>query len=79
MKNMFPDWPRWMDVKTAARYTCFSPSKIRELIADGILPISRIPQANGRPGHPRIDRNDLDRLLESHKIEANIANIFEGI
>ena len=67
----FPDWPRWMDVKTAAAYTCFSESKIYEMIAEGILPVTRPPQKNGRPGHPRIDRHDIDRLMMAHRLDVN--------
>lgn len=50
----------------AAAYTGFSTKTIERWINSGKLPFVQIDG-----GHRRIDRVDLDRLMESNKIDFN--------
>jgi len=58
------EWPRWMTKEQAGLYTCFSKKQIERFINQGLLKETRI---NG--GHSRIDRKELDQLMESNKID----------
>jgi hypothetical protein len=60
--------PRLLGVEAAARYAALSPWTIRDLIASGTLPRVIIPAAGGKDLRVvRVDRADLDRLIEVWK------------
>ena len=74
-------WPRLLDLKTAASYLCVGSRTVEDWIRDGLLqpvpmPGSTIKDKGGnviaRAGARRIvktliDREDLDRLIDSRK------------
>jgi excisionase family DNA binding protein len=55
-------FPRLMTIKQAAEYTGRSVSSINHLVYRRQIPVVRV----GRRVH--IDRNDLDRWIESNKV-----------
>ncbi len=57
-------WPRWLNKERAADYLSVSVKQIERYISSGKLPISR-PTG----GHLRIDKNDLDAMMEAHKVD----------
>jgi hypothetical protein len=60
--------PRLLDVDGAARYSSLSAWTIRDLIASGALPRVVVPSGPGKELRAiRIDRFDLDRLIERWK------------
>lgn len=56
-----PNEQRWFDVDEAAIHARCSPQTIRSLIHKGELPAARLGN------NFRLDREDLDRLLERRK------------
>ena len=59
--------PRLFGVEAAARYAWLSPWTIRDLIANGELPRVVIPGAGKDLRVVRVDRADLDALIERWK------------
>lgn len=66
--------PRLLDVKAAAQYLGgLSVFTVRRLIADGVVPVVRLPALRRRDETMRrilIDIRDLDRLIESSRERA---------
>lgn len=62
---------RLLDLEGAARYLSLSPWTIRDLIANGTLSRVRVLLPNGSELRKvLLDREDLDRLIESWKERA---------
>lgn len=60
--------PRWLEVWEAEGYTGLSEGTLRRFIRDGVLPVTK---PGGKPkSRIRIDRRDLDRLMEFGRVEA---------
>lgn len=57
-------WPRWLDKKLASVYTSYSIRQIDRFIRSGLIPHCRLDG-----GNVRIDIKDLDRLMETSKID----------
>ena len=55
-------WNRWMSKRTASLYCDCSVKTIERWIATGKLPYSRVNDN----GHLRIDKNDLDKFLNTY-------------
>jgi excisionase family DNA binding protein len=58
-----PTRPRLLPLKQAAEYLGLTTWAIRERIWAGQIPVVRFP--GGRKMY--VDRNDIDRFIESHK------------
>jgi hypothetical protein len=55
--RLAPSWPRWMTIKTAAKYIDHSPRSFEYLLSKNLFPVVR------RDRLVLIDRDDLDRVL----------------
>ncbi len=55
-----------MRYRPAAQYLGVGYSTLRKMIDDGVIPTVRITAG----GHPMIDRNDLDQIIEQGKNQA---------
>ena len=59
--------PRLMRVSAAAEYLSLGAKALRKLISEGKLPFV---QLHGKNSPFLLDRRDLDRFIDSHKIGA---------
>lgn len=57
---------RLMRYRPAAQYLGVGYSTLRKMIDDGVIPTVKITPT----GHPMIDRNDLDHIIEQGKNQA---------
>lgn len=75
MKRQYTFAPGWMDYAAVAHYTCYSERTIKMWYSKGWLPAARVDN-----GAPRFRRDDIDKLLETHKRESliEIANDITG-
>ena len=60
--------PRWLEVWEAETYSGLSEGTLRRFIRDGLLPVTK---PGGKPkSRIRIDRLDLDALMQAGRVEA---------
>jgi hypothetical protein len=59
--RLAPAWPRWMTIKTAAKYIDHSDRSFEYLLSKNLFPVVR------RDRLVLIDRDDLDRVLSRLK------------
>jgi hypothetical protein len=60
--RLAPAWPRWMTIKTAAKYIDHTERSFEYLLSKNLFPVVR------RDRLILIDREDLDRVLSKLKL-----------